>query len=853
MRSKSCSYKFNTFLTLVMISSALAFFACNEDDDKKIEPLTGSGELSLVVFERENSTTPEKEFKAQGGVVTTTYAIETRGNSMTVSKTLSFTALIKIPLQVKIEKDILSLIKLDIADGQGVLLYSLSGEALQGLKKEAKHGLDISIIRTKDNSVPQEVKISKKTTLPPDVEPDKSYVPLTTVFPDPLDIIRIADVETTLKKLREVATATEEYHKDLLKVATDAPSLDVAHLHLLLDACYFPYAFRKQMEEEYQKLWEKHDEESQKLMQIIFENINLADTLAPYTIAILNVGMSKVFDLTLDKAIELLHKLFSTGDSGVAFQYVIKLFSPLSAQKKLEFLDLALQKSELKTALDLAQMWFRLDSGKKAATLIELAKRFGSEGRDSLILNVHSEIVSLTTDELLALISLAYSRKKELALARVNEVSDFSIANAVRVIQMFSSEGRDDVAEKVMSRGGFLTTDELRSVVSAAYARRLSIARNNCGRILGLKPENVVSLAQLFSSESRDEVVLACSARLEPMTTDQLIGLVQAGYAQRVRIAKMHYLNLNDFSGGNIARIAQQFSSESKDAVIEGALESLKRVTSEEVKNLIDAAYAKRPAFAVGLAEKTTDLTAQNTADISSHLSSEGRDMFLLRAVDLVTNLNGDNAASLIQYGYAKKLEIALKAIERISGLAVSQASFLASYLSSDSRDLFLLRAADLVSDLSGENIPALIQYGYARKLEISLKSLRRLSGLGVENAIAAADSLSSDSRDIFLLEALNRLSDLSGQNILSLSQHGYAKKFQILMTALELVKTLTVNQAIMIARNLSYDAKDSFLLRAVDLVVDLSTSNLISLASEARAKKDEVIQKGLDRLSHQK
>ncbi|MBI3017181.1 MAG: hypothetical protein HYY62_04200 [Deltaproteobacteria bacterium] len=712
-------------LATILVFSAISFLACDEDD-KKVEAITSDGEISIIVVERETAQTPEKEFKSQGGMVTAAYAKEEKGNSMSVSKTLSFTALIKIPLQVKIEKEILSLVKLDIANTKGALLYSLSGEPLAALKKEAKFGLELTLLGTKDGSVPQEVRMNKKTTPPSSAEPDKNYVPVAIVFPDPLDIVRLPDTENTLKKLREVATATEEYHRDLLKVVTDTPSLDTAHLDLLLDACYYPYAFRQQMEEEL--IWEKRDEESQKLMEAIQKNLNLADQLAGYTREILNVGMAKVSDLTLENASELLKKLFPYGGADRAFIIVIEKFSPLAPEKKLELLTLALQKGESTVALNLAIDWFQHDSNKSLAALIELVKYFSGEQKDRLLLSCYESLPSLTTDELMRLVQLAYYKGKTLALNRVNEVSDFSISNTVRVIRLFSGEDKDDVAEKVLSRGGALTAAELRSVLSVTYYRGERLAKAHCNRISNMVPGDVATLANMFSGESKDNVLLVCSERLESMTTDALIGMINVSYYQGVALTKMHYLKLVDFSATSIAKIANRFSGEAKDTVIAGALDTLTSVTSDEVKRLISASYYQAGTVSVRLISKISDLTVVNAVGIARGLNSDAKDPFLLKALTVVTDPSGDNILSLAQSAYGQGMTVLMRVLERVTTLTVAQSITIARSLSYENKDAFLLRAVDRVIDLSTANLMSLASQAPSKKDQIIQKGLERLS-----------------------------------------------------------------------------------------------------------------------------
>ena len=96
----------------------------------------------------------------------------------------------------------------------------------------------------------------------------------------------------------------------------------------------------------------------------------------------------------------------------------------------------------------------------------------------------------------------------------------------------------------------------------------------------------------------------------------------------------------------------------------------------------------------------------------------------------------------------------------------------------------------------------------------------------------------------------LNSVSALTSSELVQLSDGASEKKQAFILTYHPKVSDLTVGHAIELAQKLSYSNTDVFLLSAVDLVTDLNVANLGALANESYQKKSEILEKGLKRLA---
>ena len=89
-------------------------------------------------------------------------------------------------------------------------------------------------------------------------------------------------------------------------------------------------------------------------------------------------------------------------------------------------------------------------------------------------------------------------------------------------------------------------------------------------------------------------------------------------------------------------------------------------------------------------------------------------------------------------------------------------------------------------------------------------------------------------------------LSQLSPKQLINLSKQRYQGKDKFIATYAAKLNTLTVSEAVGIAKNLGNYSKDEFLLKAIEKVTDLTKNNLAAYAKAAYRKEAEILKKGL-------
>ena len=781
---------------MVFVMMAFTLLGVDKCKDQKVEKVESAGELTVEVLERETETTDPKNYKLKGGIIFAVYAYQNEGVSTTVSKTLSFTKQIQVPFRAKVGEMLLTLQSLEIRDDKDQLIREVTSQEIEDMRSQPRFTFKITVLITKSTHE-KDTGFEKKEREKGTVDPSSGeFISITTKFEDPTEILTTNDVEGALLALREIASATPEYHEELLALVKNTKTLDTAHLNLLLDACYFTFKDYEKLVELYQKMmWgEERDQYTDEDRETAQKNVNSANELSGFTNALLNEGISKVSDLTEELAYALLEKAypnayFNGSDISKAFDFVAETYPPIAKEAFDKFFKLAIEKDADSSARRVAGVWFKEYSDKSLETFFELASKFSYQSKDSFLKETYTVFESWSMENLILLIQASYEAKNYFANALVNQVSDFSYEKARNVVNLFSWQAKGQVLNTVLSNEKPISTNELTALISlGGDEAKTKLAIQNCARVTDPTVNGVVGLAQLVRWQSKDKILLECTSQFESMTSQELVSVLQNAHEQGLQLAGNHVLNLKDFGPKAVSLLAQQLKWQQKDKIILFSLDKFEKIQSQDVVLLVENAHEQKGEIAFKLGEKISDLTSQNAILISEALSWQAKDKFLLKVVSFILDPSPESCIKVGAAGYNQDFEIFTGLFDRVPSLTVTQ-------------------------------------------------------------AITVVNSFSYQNKDTFLLAAMHKVSDFSGSNILSYAKEGYDKDFEILMKLVDRVRDLTVANAISIASALSYQSKDAFLLRAVDVVTDLSTSNLLDLAKQSYNKKDEILEKGLKRL----
>lgn len=900
-------------VTMGLVCLLVSATGCPKSKDavRQARPIPAAGEIVVTLLSREKENTPKKDYKDESGIVEAVYKFESNGINATTTQTRSFSGSIEVPVTVQFSGQNLSLIDLKINDGKNQQLAYYSGQALEELKKAAKNGVNIAMVLTQDNSVAVKIEIVKSNNPPAEAAPDTDYKAIKDYFADPQDILS-GNAEVTLEKLKQIASLTEKYHRDLYEVIVKAKQVDMAHLSMLADAVYFPFASYEGMRKKYDELLERNRSEDKPALVAIARNLRMATEFANYTNAIINIGTVKATDLTAENGMALLKKLYpGTGATG-AMKAVFALFEPMKAEKRLELLEFAFEKQQSAAALDLGLEWFEKDSDRRVATLITLAKKYGYYERDQVVQRALPLFDELTADEVVALVQASSDTKTKVASSGIKKIKNLTAADVVKVAAVVDYYGKDTI---VMLGAGLLksfTSDEAVSLSKAASDKKNNVVLSNMGKISDLTVKNATMVASNLGYYEKDTFLEKYAKGVKTMTTDELLALSAASSEKKNQLILAYNDRVTDMTVANALKTMTRLGFYEKDTFVAAFVKKQTGLKTAELLSLSSASSDRKQELLTQNLAKVEDLNADNSVAVMARVDYYTKDNVGLQVVDLLKSATVADLVKVASAAAEKKADILVKGqkfvaavtspellamlnvpssenrlsvastyLKKVLDLSAAKVVEFSGKLAYYAKDTFTLEAFDVLASRNGLNASeavvltkgtsekkGIVVTKYMEMTEliataelISLanvsgekdrvltKYLSKLSDFTAPNAVKLAKEASYYEKDAVITGYINVARSITSQETANLSAAASEKKQFVVMSTMKKNSDFTVDNAIMLSKLLGYYEKDTYLLQAVELVTDLSAGNLSRLANAASEKKKEILEKGLKRL----
>ena len=848
---------------------------------------TATIEVKLQAKDKADST----ELKDREGVLRLKY--ERAGGTVLdqLSTDVSFTGSAKVPLLAKpvLKKKDPSEIPTFVLAGISILpvealgsetpvksFADFAGTALSELKLKAERG-EVKILLTFVGADTQPAVEVVKTDRPVyDRDPATHYISIKSVFGSLNAVLEATDIQATLAQLRAIASATYEYHRELLEVARQGKKVDLEHTILLLDAAYFTVADAEGMKARiaalYKRLEKTSDSQLRRDLQAevnrVERNYSLAREFGQFTNQIVATVVKKLSDFTLENATILSERLFAGDGTNALFDEVHGKFSPFSADQKTFWMDRAVLKGAFASAGKFALDYFKQDTSKDFESLKALVLKLkGTDGADVLIVGALPEFSELSFEQAKFLVSQSNQKAVEIALDVLKKVTAITAAQLVSVADLFhsSSSARDQILLAGLPKIKALNVNETKAIVSASYQKGVEIALACFKKVSSLKGEDVASVCELFNSSSsaRDSILIGAIPSLAVVTPAGIHAMVGASYQRGTEIAGMLFPKTTSLTGEEVAKIAELYNSSSsaRDTIILTALPHLKPVTFSGVKAMVQQSYQKGVELFKTALPKLGSIKAAQALEVVSlyNTSSSARDQILTASLDFIGIVPVSEIVQLMQASYQSHETLGKTLMGRLEVLTSKElASIVSIYHSSSTvRDRLLLAGLPKIVQLSAAETILLIREAYQEHLKIALFALDRIPGMTANDVFLIADVYHSSStvRDTIVTEGLARLKSVKTAELIKLVHAAYQKHLEITLAGLEKTSDLSVNNAIQIVSiyHSSSSARDKILLKAIDFVTDLDEENLIRLADQAYADRKGVLKKGLERLRNQR
>lgn len=601
-------------ISLSLCGAVLGLLSIAACDEPRALPFVEAGNIKVTIVERQVGDPVAVHEGSAVGI----YRLGDPLNPESIELTRSFKGSLAVPVAVKKEDRVLVLSILKVRDSKGSVLGELQGDPLRALRLSAKIHSSVEILMDRDGQVAPELKAFSDPRSFFEFAAPQNFTSIKTVFPDPMDVIRLEESDLVLEKLRYVASATEHWHQALLTLLEKTPSIDSIRLALVLDACLFDSRSTEAMKQRLDELNQANDPATEALRKTLSENLAQAKTYAPFSRTLLLKGLGKIQRLTFDAGAMLLTRVFSTfgssAESAEIFELVLSRMGNdlnfLTAKQKLAVMDLAVQKQAFDFAARVAVSWFSNNSDKTLKELLDLTSKIPSKPhRDTVLLSVTEVPGARSFDEVKQILGMIYADEVAQKLFE-SLVSALPELTSVQSLELVSprpvSEFRDRLLLLAMQKVKKITAAEIGGVLQELYA---GVSRKQAAALLmplvsALSGEGILEALKAFDvrSSDRDEIVLLALPLLTAMGAQDLAALLTLTMSEQTE-AKLFDAGLEKISKISVSaainvvaalqstglrdRMLVFAATQAEDLGVENLKELLEKASSEEVRGTI--------------------------------------------------------------------------------------------------------------------------------------------------------------------------------------------------------------------------------------------------------------------------
>lgn len=516
-------------------------------------------------------------------------------------QTWEFDGSIPVPLSSLVNGEALALRSLEVLSARAQApIKTVMGAELESLRSKARKGVALHLTIDPDQDGSDSLvgeRVTRNAVPPIAAAPDTAPVAL----PSGFSLSGLA-ADALVDRLRDLATATESYHRELLGLVENAVELDHARLAAVLDSVYFNAETHARLARAAATLSTRRDPLSLSLVEVVKTNLALATAFGPLSNRILEAGLPKVADLSAESGLALLRRAFPLGGVSASFELYVARFAPATPETRRELIELAKAKREPRVLPKLAAEWFRSDSDGSASSLIALAEGIAEgEALDRMVLEALPGLRSATHAEAKRIIAVLGTeegviRGAPALISRVEPLDGRQFNDLAQAIPM--GHPRDRVIQASLPSLAAVSTLEARLI-----------------------------LRSVFSGEAKRAVAAGLFARVPAFDVGKLMDIVVNTYQREVRdqmisdgvralpaSERLTCSRFGDLLALSTAKAARPESFTTLSGLLETALPRLSDLTVANAIGVVEAAApgALRDAFAARVLERVSDLSSRN-------------------------------------------------------------------------------------------------------------------------------------------------------------------------------------------------------------------------------------------------
>lgn len=760
-----------------------------------------------------------------------------------------------------------------------------------------------------------DVPVPTATPVPQIIIPRVTYIPITSIYKNPSDIL-INDPDEVLKNLRGIVSRTDKYHNELLEIVKKAESLDSAHLLMVLKAVYLSF-------DDYQILVKQYQDEetSGRDREEIEKEMHYAREFGIFANSIADQGMSKVSDLTIENALKILSALYENDSIGTAAFIAALDKNPGSKQEEVQsLLDLA-QKKEASLAVGkIAIHFFNNFTDKSVTSAVELTKTIkSSDGRNILLDHVlsgvkplgfddafsllkvslsnhgliqkylgtisslsleqavqlagitsystkdyitlhyiNNRVESISIKDLITLSQAAYDNKSTIRLKYFSKISDWSLDNALVLAGTESYSSKDVIVSYYLGTQKEIKTADLIRLSNGAYDQKSALRMSSLDKISDMTLENAIVLSNVESYSNKDKIITYfINKKVDKISVSDLIRVSNAAYDQKSALRMSNFAKISDWSIETTILLASVEAYSSKDTIVSYYLTNkVQSITTAELIKVTNVAYDQKAALRKSNWDKVSDWSIATLAQLASLESYSSKDViveyYITKKMPVISTAELITVSNL---AYDKKESLKMTYFAKVNDKSVSNVITLARQVAYGNKDLLILSFLNTYYPSPSTNdILLLAADSYEAKSKIKLNYLGKINDFSLDNAIKIASTLSYSEKNTVINFYINGPAvTVSASDLVKLASNTYDIRYNFIMTNLKKVSDFKVSEAISIANSFSYSEKDNILKAAVVLVVDLTAETLQQMANAAydANAKNQIYTLGLPRIKN--
>jgi hypothetical protein len=217
-----------------------------------------------------------------------------------------------------------------------------------------------------------------------------------------------------------------------------------------------------------------------------------------------------------------------------------------------------------------------------------------------------------------------------------------------------------------------------------------------------------------------------------------------------------------------------------------------------------------------------------------------------------VSDFNAANAiliSGMFQYGQKDQiLSIEMALLTRIS--IPDLVNFAgANYSTSSTRDS-LINADRFIVQMTSAELISLIQATSNAKLEVAQKYINKVSDFTAANAVLIAHELQYGQKDTWLALAMAKLGHFTTQEIIAISEAAYGAGSSILQNCRASITDMNNANALVIAAKFNYGTKDAWLTHYLETVRTISTADLTLFVNAAYSTGTQMLINQMSKVS---